>query len=351
MTRWVCLVVTFVVLGMGAGSSLRADDPEDEDQAWQICGNLQRITRVTQVFNSGQPQKQLTLYVETSFQSACIFFSLMAEGTVEGVSGSYVQSPWHNGNSNASRLLNLPNWGTYNGFGRHWSSYLDVFPARDAGQTQASVTLDQPEEEPPPDEDCSATNSCEEWPGGTPIVLDMAGDGFVFTGSTERVAFDIDADGHPNWTNWTAAGTDDAFLAMDRNGNGRIDDASELFGNHTPVYFSGASGTAQNGFDVLAFFESPANAPFRGDNVITAADSGFARLLLWTDSNHNGASESYELRPAAAAGLRLIQTQYRESKRRDEHGNLLRLTSKSDFEINGERVQVKLVDVWFQFSR
>lgn len=59
------------------------------------------------------------------------------------------------------------------------------------------------------------------------------------------MVFDLDADGSPDRTAWTAAGAQLAFLAGDRNGTGQIDDGSELFGNHT---WKGA----RNGFEALA---------------------------------------------------------------------------------------------------
>ena len=69
-----------------------------------------------------------------------------------------------------------------------------------------------------------------------PIIVDTANDGYHLTSVEDGVRFDLDADGTPELVAWTRPGSDDAFLAIDRNGNGRIDDGTELFGNHTPVY-------------------------------------------------------------------------------------------------------------------
>ena len=71
---------------------------------------------------------------------------------------------------------------------------------------------------------------------GSPIIVDTARDGYRLTSVANGVYFDVNADGTPERTAWTRRDSDDAFLAMDRNGNGRIDDGTELFGNYTPAY-------------------------------------------------------------------------------------------------------------------
>jgi len=77
---------------------------------------------------------------------------------------------------------------------------------------------------------CLGCDTC----GGSPIVLDIKGDGIALSGAAEGVDFDLNGNGTRERLGWTTAGSDDAWLALDRNGNGTIDSGAELFGDFTP---------------------------------------------------------------------------------------------------------------------
>lgn len=151
----------------------------------------------------------------------------------------------------------------------------------------------------------------------SPILLDTAGDGFDLTGPEDGATFDLNADGRLDRISWTKGGTDDGFLALDRNGNGTIDDGSELFGSVTPQ--SPIAGP--NGFNALLPFD------IDHDLAITPADPIFGELKLWIDANHNGRSEQGELSTLRTFGIKSISLNYHESRRTDSHGNVYRYWS------------------------
>ena len=145
----------------------------------------------------------------------------------------------------------------------------------DTGGTTGDDPLNQ-------DNTCTCTAEEGSFCACSPILVDLEGDGFRLTGLDDPVQFDIDATGEPRTISWTHASADDAFLVLDRNGNGRIDDGSELFGSSTAQ----PSSADPNGFRALAVFDQPEHGG-DGDGVMTAADGVFGQLGLWTDFNHD----------------------------------------------------------------
>jgi hypothetical protein len=173
-----------------------------------------------------------------------------------------------------------------------------------------------------PDSDCT----CQpDWPWNDPIIIDLAGAGYTLTNLQSGVFFDFFGTGTRRLTSWTAAGANVGFLALDRNGNGRIDDGTELFSNISPQPRRGKSGKG-NGFLALAEFDKPENGG-NGDGWITNADAIFPKLLVWVDKNHDGISQPSELFSLTQAGIQAISLDYRRSRWKDDYGNIFRYRS------------------------
>ena len=119
-----------------------------------------------------------------------------------------------------------------------------------------------------------------------PLVLDLDNDGLETTGinATNPILFDHNANGIKTATGWVNA--DDAFLVLDKNANGVIDNGRELFGD---AMLKSNGQLAVDGFDALRDLDSNI------DGKVDASDAQFANLRLWRDLNQDGISQGNEL--------------------------------------------------------
>jgi hypothetical protein len=167
---------------------------------------------------------------------------------------------------------------------------------------------------------------------GSPIVLDLNGDGVKTLGFDAGVNFDLFANGKAVSTGWVSSS--DGLLVVDRNHDGTINDGSELFGTSTTL----ANGAkAADGYAALRELDSNA------DGVVNGADQGFADLRVWVDSNSDGLTEAGELKTLASLNIASINAQAQAGTATD-NGNLLGLTSTYQ---TTDGTSHAAADVWF----
>ena len=131
-----------------------------------------------------------------------------------------------------------------------------------------------------------------------PLILDVDNDGYDIDTKEEGTHFDLNCDDFAEKINWTRK---DGILAIDKNGNGKIDNGREVFGD-TFVLDDGSY--AANGFEALKQYDS------NGDNLIDKNDDVFSKLYLWLDSDGNGKSEPNELRTLREKEITKIDLNY-----------------------------------------
>ncbi|HEX8405061.1 MAG TPA: hypothetical protein VF670_10620, partial [Duganella sp.] len=123
-------------------------------------------------------------------------------------------------------------------------------------------------------------------------------------------------------------------LALDRNGDGVINDGGELFGSATTL----ADGSkAADGYAALAALDS------NGDGKVSGADDAFGALRVWVDGNSDGVSQAAELKTLEQLGIASIATGANNALTL-QNGNAIGLTSsytRTDGSVQDS------ADVWF----
>ena len=166
--------------------------------------------------------------------------------------------------------------------------------------------------------------------GITPLVIDLDHNGIHTTSLANSTgSFDLFNNGTAVKSGWISSG--DGFLVVDSNGNGKIDNISEMFG-----------GTqAGQGFAKLATYDS------NHDGVVDARDAHFADLRVWQDTNGNHVTDAGELMTLAQAGVESLTVTYNMLPALDESGNLH--GERSSATLTGGQ-SVDMTDLYFNVS-
>jgi hypothetical protein len=215
----------------------------------------------------------------------------------------------------ANLTYNLSNWSTLNMTGWDFG-----YGGRNGGNT-GTMWVDD------------IAISTHKMASGSPLALDLNGDGVRTVDVSQGVYFDLYANGSPVQAGWVDR--HDGLLALDLDGNGRIDSGAELFGNHTALR---GGGQAADGWAALA--QHDANQ----DGQIDAQDAVFGQLRVWQDANGNAVADPGELSSLAERGIVRIELQA-DDQAVAQNGNVLRNFSSYT---TADGVQHEMVDAWFQ---
>lgn len=167
----------------------------------------------------------------------------------------------------------------------------------------------------------------------TPLVLDLNGDGVQTTHLSTGVKFDLNADGHKEATGWATGG--DGLLTLDLNGDGQVNDGSELFGSS----FRLPDGSlAKDGFEALVSLDS------NHDGAVNGADQLFSSLQVWVDANNDGVSDKGEMHTLKDLGITQFNLDVAKTAELN-HGNLIGLNGSYE---TSDGQSHTIADVWFR---
>ena len=145
-----------------------------------------------------------------------------------------------------------------------------------------------------------------------PLILDLNGNGIETNGLEGGVQFELNTSGLQVKTGWVSS--NDGLLVWDRNNDGHINDASELFGNH--VLMNNGS-ISQNGFAALSDLDT------NKDNFVSSDDEAFKNLRVWRDLNQDGISQENELFTLNDLDIKLLNLNYSDVNTNLDNGNII----------------------------
>ena len=120
-----------------------------------------------------------------------------------------------------------------------------------------------------------------------PIIIDLNKNKITSTKLNNTTYFDHDNNNFKEASSWIDKG--DAFLALDKNSNGLIDNENELFGNHTISNTKYGEKEANNKDTSINGYEALKAYDLNGD--IDSKDEIYDKLVLWKDSNQNAITD------------------------------------------------------------
>ena len=147
-----------------------------------------------------------------------------------------------------------------------------------------------------------------------PLALDLNGNGIETLAADGHAGamFDHERNGIRTGTGWVHS--NDGILVYDRNGDGKINNGGELFGDNTLLK---DGSTAAHGFAALAELDE------NGDGKVDAADKTFSKLGVWRDLNHNGISEEGEIFALKDLRIKSLNLGYTQADKDLGNGNTL----------------------------